>query len=148
MRSEFWTNKRLRDGKISECRSCSNARALANYRQRRSADPKRVWAQLVVTSARRRARQRGLDFDLTVDEIIATLPDFCPALGMRLDYRGGRGPGARENSPSLDRRDNSKGYTATNVVVISYRANSMKRDATVDEIVRLAAFLQQSAPFP
>lgn len=44
------------------------------------------------------------------------------------------------NSPSIDRIDNSKGYIPTNIVVISNRANLLKKDATLDELVAIAEF--------
>jgi len=53
--------------------------------------------------------------------------------------------GNNNNSPSLDRIDNTKGYTPDNVVVVSNRANSIKRDATPDELMAVAKFYMQLA---
>lgn len=40
-------------------------------------------------------------------------------------------------SPSLDRKDNARGY----VVVISRRANELKRDGTLEEMRAIVAYM-------
>ena len=59
------------------------------------------------------------------------IPENCPVLGIPLDSSSG------DNVPSVDRFDPSKGYTPDNVNVISNRANSLKNNATVEEIEQL-----------
>ncbi|KZR84453.1 hypothetical protein MITS9509_02606 [Synechococcus sp. MIT S9509] len=44
---------------------------------------------------------------------------------------GNRRP--RENAPSLDRLDSNKGYTKENTVVISYKANVLKKAGKAQE---------------
>jgi hypothetical protein len=90
-------------------------------------------------SAKARATKKGLEFNITVDDII--IPKRCPVLGITL--KGGVGGGTvsvakLESSPTLDRVDNSKGYTPDNICVISLRANNLKRDATLYELECLA----------
>lgn len=53
---------------------------------------------------------------------------------------GGGRMGPRPDSPTLDRLDNTKGYVRGNVIVVSYRANRLKSDATIYELRRLAEF--------
>lgn len=49
--------------------------------------------------------------------------------------------GSRTNStPSLDRIIPKKGYVRGNIIVISWRANLLKRDATIKELMQLASF--------
>ena len=72
--------------------------------------------------------------DLEPDDI--KIPDHCPALGIPLDKRDA------DHHPSLDRFDNSKGYTKDNVNVISFRANHLKNDATLDEIEKLYTWMK------
>lgn len=50
--------------------------------------------------------------------------------------------GANDDSPSIDRFDNALGYVKGNIRVISTRANLLKRDATVDEVRRLLAYME------
>lgn len=85
-------------------------------------------------NARYRAKQRGLPFDLVAEEIV--VPTVCPLLGipLRIDNCGQPAP----DSPSLDRIDPRLGYVRGNVQVISYKANTMKQDATPAELLRFA----------
>jgi hypothetical protein len=87
--------------------------------------------------AKQRARRNGLAFDIDETDII--IPEFCPILGIKLERVRGYN---RTTSPSLDRIDNSKGYVKGNVVVVSYRANSIKQDATLDELKKVVRFYE------
>jgi hypothetical protein len=84
-----------------------------------------------------RAKKKGLEFTITVEDIV--VPTHCPILGMEMS----RGTlTERAASPSLDRIDNSKGYIQGNVQVISLRANRMKNDATIQELKALITYLE------
>lgn len=154
---EFGVNSRSKDGYSSVCKICTN-RAFANRRasnpDRYKANSKRYYeghkqsyadrkARSLLThrgtiirmlaQARNRAQKTGMVFDLEEGDI--TIPSTCPVLGIPLLL------GARksevEQSPSLDRIDPSLGYQKDNVVVVSWRANRLKSDATKDELKRL-----------
>ncbi len=91
-------------------------------------------------SAKLRAEKKGLDFDIEASDII--VPDFCPALGIRLKSTRGLGRSHRQkNTPTLDRIDPTKGYTKGNVRVISSLANRMKTDATEEELFKFANWI-------
>jgi hypothetical protein len=47
------------------------------------------------------------------------------------------------NAPSIDRIDNNKGYTKDNIMVISRRANILKKDATFDELITIGKFYER-----
>ena len=84
------------------------------------------------------AKKRNIPFSLTmVDLNDLTFPITCPVLGMPLEFNTER-PG--NNSFSVDRIDSSKGYEADNIVVVSVRANTLKSNATLDEMQRLVEF--------
>lgn len=87
----------------------------------------------MVSTAKIRAAARGLEFNITKDDL--ALPTHCPILGIELSFEGP----SKENSPSLDRIDNSRGYVVGNVQVISWRANRLKSDATKEELLAIAA---------
>lgn len=97
----------------------------------------------MLRTAKARAKDRGLVFDL-VDEDI-TIPEYCPVLGIKLEQiisTGGRGTTKKWSSASLDRKDNTKGYVKDNVQVISWRANMLKNNATVDELEKIVNYLK------
>ena len=58
-----------------------------------------------------RAKQAGIDFNLSKEDIY--IPEYCPLLNVKLEYDHINGLNAY--SPSLDRIDNSRGYTKDNV---------------------------------
>ncbi len=88
--------------------------------------------------AKSRAKRKGLSFNLVKEDIV--IPEKCPVFGLTLAPSG---TGFNDTSPTLDRIDNSKGYIRGNVIVVSWRANRLKADATVGELKTLAAFYSQ-----
>jgi len=80
-------------------------------------------------SARRRSMIRGHAFCLTVDDVLAMHAETggsCPVTGRQFcKNKGARGPGI--DSPSLDRIDDSKGYTPENTRLVSFGANTRKK---------------------
>lgn len=90
-------------------------------------------------AAKGRATRKGLEFDISAADIM--IPKCCPVLGIPL--RTSRGIGKHTaNSPSLDRIDPTRGYVKDNIWVISMRANTLKNDASLDELKRLVAALE------
>jgi len=86
----------------------------------------------IYSRAKNRAKYKKIDFDLSIEDII--IPEMCPILGIQLEIADGI---ASDNSPSLDRMDNSKGYTKENIIICSYRANRIKNDSTFFDIEKL-----------
>jgi hypothetical protein len=67
-------------------------------------------------------------------------PEFCPVFGIKLAHSWGQGP--KDETPSLDRIETSKGYERGNIAVISNRANRVKSDGTAEEHERIAAWMR------
>lgn len=93
-------------------------------------------ARRMIKASRRSALQRGLDHEIVAEDLLP-LPSHCPVLGIELDYTLAK---TSFNSPSIDRIDNSKGYTKDNIIVVSYRANMIKNCANVDELYKIWNF--------
>jgi hypothetical protein len=74
------------------------------------------------------------------------IPTHCPALGIKLQ-KGGKGQ-ACDNSPTLDRIDNTKGYIPGNIIVVSKLANQIKSTATYKQVKAVAAFYEFLHLFP
>ena len=88
-------------------------------------------------NARNRAKAAGIHFDLRMEDI--AVPEICPVFGLKLEVADRH---ARANSPSLDRIDPAKGYTADNVQVISHKANTIKNNATLDEMRAVVRYME------
>lgn len=90
------------------------------------------------TAAKHRAKFKLLRFEITLDDI--KIPEFCPLLGIRLCSGTGV---VSDSSPQLDRLRPELGYIPGNVAVISKRANSIKQDASAEELELIAANLRK-----
>ena len=69
-----------------------------------------------------------------------TFPTHCPILGIELDYFCE--DKYKDNSPSFDRVDSSKGYITGNVMIVSWRANRIKNNGTAEEHQKIADFMR------
>jgi len=109
------------------CKPCNSKRVKSQTPE------KRMWQR-----AKQRARAKGMESTLEVEDIF--LPKVCPILGIELKVNSGR-PGAYDSSYSLDRIDNSKGYTQDNIQVISQIANAMKANASAEQLLLFAKYI-------
>ena len=91
--------------------------------------------------AKSRAAHSGLEFDLNKEDI--QIPTHCPILGIPLSTHKGTS-GGRDNSPALDRVDNSKGYIKGNVLVVSHLANMMKSSADQEQLIKFSEWIQKT----
>lgn len=93
--------------------------------------------------AKLRARHKGLPFDIEPSDI--KIPEYCPVLGIKLECAKGRHP--QPQSPSLDRIHPEFGYVRGNILVISHRANTLKRDATEEELTKVLKYVHENCPY-
>lgn len=82
-------------------------------------------------AAKQRCKKSGIEFSIELSDVV--IPEICPLLEIPInrDMRGRMQP----NSPSLDRINNDLGYVPGNVHVISWKANRIKCDATINELL-------------
>lgn len=128
------------DGREHRCIECHKAK----WRKHAEDPNKRI--RWLLERIKAKCGKLGLEFDLTVDDII--IPEKCPVLGRPLKFgvdrqqsyeRRGDAP-PTDDSPSVDRIDSSRGYTKDNIIVVSWRANRIKGNATPEELQMLADF--------
>lgn len=92
----------------------------------------RMWYKIKSAVQRNSKRRHGdVHFDLELNDII--IPEKCPYLGIELktDIK-------ESDSPfyySIDRIDSDKGYIKGNIQIISRLANTMKNNATIDQLL-------------
>lgn len=95
-------------------------------------------ARHLLHSAKGRAKALNIPFGITIDDIV--VPEVCPVLGIPIQV----GDGIHcDNSPSIDRINPKLGYTKGNIAVISYRANAIKQNATIEELRAIADWLEK-----
>lgn len=129
-------------------RACYGCRAEANKKRKywREEKHKKTASQYrknnpvfcLMEGARNRAKKKGIPFELDYSDII--IPEFCPILGIPL-FRN-EGKTACPNSPSLDRVNPDLGYVKGNVQVISHRANTIKNDASIEELLAVVEYIR------
>lgn len=85
-------------------------------------------------AAKSRATRKNREFSLKLTDI--HIPVNCPVLNVPLVPN-------TEYAPSIDRVDSSKGYTLDNICIISVRANKLKNNATLDEILKITDYMQK-----
>jgi hypothetical protein len=154
--SEFFKDNRLKSGYRADCKEChlivqklykdNNHDKIEQKRKEYQNIPevrKRInqrsvnWNKnnlnkTLLSAAKKRAAIQECEFNIDLDDI--KIPKFCPLLGIeiiRSDIK------VSSNSPSLDKINPDLGYVKNNVHVISRRANTIKNNATIDEIEQI-----------
>lgn len=93
------------------------------------------WEARTITHLKSKAKKSGIPFNIDVSDII--MPEFCPVLGIKLEVSAGY---HKAGSPSVDRIIPELGYVKGNVVVISWRANHLKNNASIEELQNIFQF--------
>jgi hypothetical protein len=91
--------------------------------------------------AKERAAKAGLPFNISVEEIIELIGDgVCPVLGIPYTLTSRK---VTDASANLDRFKAELGYTKENCAVISKLANSIKTNATTDQVLRVWIWMKK-----
>jgi len=153
--TDYTKNNAAGDGLQSKCRPCDVAyqakRRVENPQKRRDYEKQYLnnkrqdfdfRLNMLLNASKQRARNKNREHTITVEDIKAIYPTdgCCPIFGMKLEFNTA---GFRENSPSIDRIDSTKGYTPDNIQIISWKANRIKGYATLQELEMLLAYLTQ-----
>lgn len=94
-----------------------------------NASTRKMWL-----TARARAARKDVPFTITVEDIDAVWPEDnrCPILGLEFERNTVKGP--LPSSPTLDRIYPDRGYVPGNIAVVSHRANTLKSNASREEL--------------
>jgi len=122
-------------GRKNICKKCSKAK---KEREKRKRTWKNDAVKIMLMNSKYRAKKLKLVFSLKSEDII--IPKRCPVLNIPL-FRSKKNNW--NNSPSIDRIDNTKGYTKENIVIVSRRANILKKDASLQELQQLSKFYKK-----
>lgn len=95
-----------------------------------------------LSASKTRARIYDLSHDLTLDYLVSIYPmdEMCPVLNVPFVW-GTRKD--KEFSPSLDRIIPEKGYVKGNVRFISYKANRIKSDSTIEILQKIIEYMKR-----
>lgn len=131
--TSFYKQQAAPDGCGYTCKDC----CLKRERRYRYNNPKKF----ILKRARSRARKGDIPFNITDDDF--AIPKRCPVFDIPLvinkDGYGGHG-GWTDNSPSLDRIIPDLGYVRGNVEVVSMKANRLKNDVPIGDLITLARY--------
>lgn len=109
------------------------------YGRRKASDRAAVLIVMRRRNSLKQSKHPDVPFTITAADL-GELPDTCPVLGIPLYFGDGVvGP----NSPTIDRIDPALGYVPGNVMVISHRANTIKHNATIEEIELVLAHMKR-----
>lgn len=105
--------------------------------------------KVMLYDAKKRAKKKNLPFDIVGKDIERVT--HCPVFGVELDYlpapkKCGIKPLPPANRASLDRLVPELGYVKENVIIVSWRANKLRNDASPTELKLLAEFYCKRAP--
>ena len=86
---------------------------------------------IVRSKGNKKAKQRQ---GLSIDDYKTLIRTHCPLLGLELSYANYTNNRAPNNYASLDKIDPAGGYVMGNVQIVSFRANTLKNSATLEEL--------------
>ncbi len=107
-------------------------RRAAGYRyDYRTVSPIDYYCTAMLSSARRTAKRKNLDFSLTPAWLKARLQQgLCAATGLPLDFSAPNGSNCNPRAPSIDRIDSTAGYTPENCQLVMTWYKSRKTTTT------------------
>lgn len=118
-----------KDGKIrieSWCKFCTKNRALEYKRENRKIEYSNAWWSAKFDGKKQRAKNRGILFNLTKQEykdiVSAYTCFYCKEI---------------TKNKTIDRKNNSLGYTKPNCVMSCSRCNSRKGTKTIDQMNKI-----------
>jgi hypothetical protein len=152
---DFTKNSSSSDGLQYRCRPCdleyqknrriNNKDELLLYSRNYQANRRKDFEyrlQMLLNASKQRSKKKSRENKLTIQDIKDIFPKdgLCPIFGTPLVFGDA---GFRESSPSIDRIDSTKGYTKDNIQIISWKANRMKTNSSIEELELILAYMKQ-----
>jgi hypothetical protein len=95
---------------------------------------------------RQSAIKNGIPFSITFEELHK--PEFCPVLGVKLNYACSTGEDGKQTrdpcKASIDKLVPELGYVPGNVFIISWRANKLKSNMSIDELEKILDYMKRN----
>lgn len=95
----------------------------------------------MLCGAKARAKLKNIPFDLDLEYVRSIVNDKCPIFGFDLKWDN---PKQLHDSPSLDRIIPELGYVKGNVQIISNLANTMKSNASVEQLLTFSEWITKT----
>lgn len=115
---------------------------IANIESRYHSGDNKPFLKYIIRNIKYKAKTNNIPFNLTIGDI--HIPDHCPILGIPLKIGFNSGSGGNPDSISIDRIDPNKGYVNGNVQIISHKANTLKNDATLEELKLILDYVKNN----
>lgn len=133
--SDFYKCSRNKDVPYrSECKAC--------YKIARLKRMKDNYFSVFCSGKKQQSSQKNIPFNLTPEYLEDISVGDCPIFHIPIYYGSRVGQHNRDNQASLDRINPNEGYIIGNVQWISYRANRIKSDATIEELEMITNYLK------
>lgn len=132
--SEFFNSKAKR--KRNRCISCHYT----------GPNSKVLFLKSLLAHARRRASKKGLEYSITLNDLIQLAPECCPVNNNKLVYIHKKFNPDFYNTASIDRIDSQKGYIKENIRIISLQANILKNSCKFEDLIQLQNYFIHSSP--
>lgn len=133
--SDYFKKSTSKDGYQSVCKKCDYA-----SKRKNRVKNKENYFKNVLHNIKMRSIKKNYEFNLDLEWLITNCPKVCPVFETSLII-GSKNP---YEIISVDRIDNNKGYTKDNCRIISWKANKVRMDSTLEDLKKLVRYLENN----
>ena len=139
--NKFYFNKSQKDGKDNQCKKCKKEYRIKHSETnkiKQKENHKNNPLKRIYYDAKKRAKKKNIEFNIKLEDL--NFPKLCPVLQIPLFVSGSK---CTNNSPTIDRINNNEGYIKDNVLIVSFKANTIKNNSTIEELEKILNFYKQ-----
>jgi hypothetical protein len=128
--------------RMGVCRKCKNTDGRIRYKKLKETleGQKHIIIMKILRHARERAKKHSLPYNLDYEWVKSNLGEYCPILGIKFNFNSNK---VSDESLSLDKILPEKGYVKENCKIISYKANRLKSNCSLEEIELIIKYLEK-----